>query len=116
MGTKTNNLWRLDKDTSIKTILLLLQHETGPNSFMLLDEDQLSDNAVRVVSADNPKELSAYIYSYAQRVGRYGLDLEFPHLIETRNDDQTIPLNNLSGEEIAKYLIEHLELQPRLEQ
>ena len=44
---------------------------------MLLDEDQLGDKAVRVASADNPKELSAYIYSYAQRVGAAVLILNF---------------------------------------
>ena len=111
MTTKLKNLWGLDKDPSIKTILLLLQHEVGPNGFMLLDEDKLNNKAVRIISAKNPNELSAYLYSYAQREERYGLDLEFPFLIETQTDDQSIRLDDLTAEEVLGHVIDHLELQ-----
>ena len=110
MTTKRKNLWGLDKDPSIKAILLLLQHEVGPDGFMLLDEDKLNEKAVRIISAENPTELSAYVYSYAQRDEHYGLDLEFPFLIETRADDQSIRLNDLTAEEVLEHIIDHLEL------
>lgn len=89
----------------------MLQHEVGPNSFMLLDEEQLNEKAVRVISPRNQNEVSAYIYSYAQNKERYGLDLEFPYLIETRADDQSIRLNDLTAEDVIEKLIDHLELR-----
>jgi len=65
----------------------MLQHEVRPDCFILLDEAKLNKKAVRVISPKNKNEVSAYIYNYAQNKERYGLDLEFPYLIETRADD-----------------------------
>ena len=110
MSTTRKNIWRLNKDPAIKAILLMLQYATGPNSFLLPDEQSLSDQAVRLVAPGNQNELSAYIYTYAQRAGRYGLDLEFPYLIETAADDQTIRLNDLTAEEVIENVIAHLEI------
>jgi len=111
VSISTNNLWGLDKDSSIKAILLLLQHEVNPGSFMLLDKEKLNIKAVRLISSKNPNEVSAYIYSYAQRKERYGLDLEFPFLIETSADDQSIRMDDLTAEGVVKKVIEHLELK-----
>lgn len=77
---------------------------------MLLDADTLNDKAVRIVSPKNSRELSVYLYSYAQRDERYGLDLEFPFLIETAADDQTIRLNDLTAEEALLNIVAHLEI------
>ena len=110
MSTAIKNIWSLNKDSSIRAILLLLQHETPPDSFVLLDENLLSDKAIRIAAPVTRHELSAYIYSYAQRDGRYGLDLEFPHLIETASDDQTIRMNDLTAEAVVQNVIAHLEI------
>ena len=110
MNTNVKNLWNLEKDPAIKAVLILLQHEVGPNQFMLLDQEKLNEKAVRVISGKSANEPSAYIYNYAQRENRYGLDLEFPFLIETHADDQTIRLNDLSMEEVVEKVKEHLEL------
>lgn len=78
---------------------------------MLLDEALLNQKAVRIIAPATQRELSAYIYSYAQREGRFGLDLEFPYLIETRADDQTIRMNDLTPEEVVEKVIDHLEME-----
>jgi len=115
MNAKTNNIWGLKKDPAIKAIIILLQHEVGPGAFMLLDEDKLNDKAVRIVSPATQHELSAYIYCYAQCEERYGLDLEFPYLIETRADDQTLRLDDLSAEDVTEKVIDHLEIRHQTE-
>ena len=111
MTETVKNIWSLDKDPSIKAILIMLQHEVGPNGFMLLNAHILNEKAVRIIFPPTQKELSAYIYCYAQREGCYGLDLEFPYLIETSADDQTIRLNDLSAEEVVEKVIDHLEIR-----
>jgi hypothetical protein len=111
MKQTVKNIWSLDKDPAIKTLLIMLQHEVGPNGFMLLDESLLNIKAVRIIYPPTQRKLSAYVYSYAQREAHYGLDLEFPYLIETRADDQTISLNDLTAEEVLKKVIEHLEIR-----
>lgn len=111
MTASVKNLWTLDKHPSIRAILIMLQHEVGPEGFMLLDEEDLNEKAVRIITPYNQRELAVYIYSYAQREERYGLDLEFPYLIETRADDQTIRLNDLTALEVVEKTMEHLEMK-----
>jgi hypothetical protein len=111
MNIASKNIWTLNKDPAIKAILLMLQHKTSPDAFVLIDPDSLNEKAVRIASSATQRELSAYIYSYAQRENHYGLDLEFPYLIETRADDQTIRLNELSMEEVLEKVTEHLEIK-----
>ncbi|WAK02252.1 hypothetical protein [Methylobacter sp. YRD-M1] len=111
MKETVKNIWSLDKDPSIKAILIMLQHEVGPNGFMLLDENLLDAKAVRIIFPPTQRELAAYVYSYAQREAHYGLDLEFPYLIEARADDQTIRLNDLTAEEVLRKVVEHLEIR-----
>ncbi|WP_020157414.1 MULTISPECIES: hypothetical protein [Methylobacter] len=112
MKETVKNIWSLNKDPAIKAILIMLQHEVGPNGFMLLDESLLNEKAVRIIYPPTRRELSAYVYSYAQRENHYGLDLEFPYLIETRADDQSIRLNDLTAEEVLKKMIDHLGIRP----
>ena len=113
MNESVKNIWSLDKDSDIKAILILLQHEVGPNGFMLLAPELLNEKAVRIVFPPTQRELSVYLYSYAQREKHYGLDLEFPYLIESQNDDQTIRINDLTAEEVLVAIINHLEISPQ---
>ena len=110
MNTGNINIWRLDKDPVIKTMLLMLAQKTGPNGFFIIEPEKLDNRAVRIASGCSPEQLSAYIYTYAQREQHFGLDLEFPYLIETRADDQTIRLNDLSTDQALEKIIEHLEI------
>lgn len=109
MGGKIN-FWALDKHPSIKALLLMLQHRVGPENILLLDEDKLDNQAVRIAAPGNNGEVAVYIYTYAQRAERYGLDLEFPQLIETGNDDQSIRLDDQGAEKVLRLTIAHLEL------
>lgn len=111
MTETVKNIWRLDKDPTIKSILILLQHEVGPDNFRLLNESELNEKAVRIIYPSTQRDLSAYIYSYAQRIDHYGLDLEFPYLIETAANDQSIRLDNLTAQEVIEKIIEHLQIE-----
>ena len=110
MTTDTINIWRMDKDPLIKAVLLMLTDKAGPNSFIIIEPEKLDNRAVRIASGHSPEELSVYIYTYAQEEQRFGLDLEFPYLIETRADDQTIRLNDLDADQVYEKVVEHLEI------
>jgi len=110
MNSGLKNIWRLDKDPLIKAVLLMLAEKAGSDSFIIIEPDKLDNRAVRIASGCNPELLSAYIYTYAQREQHLGLDLEFPYLIETRADDQTIRLNDLDANQVFARVSEHLEI------
>lgn len=106
----SQDLWRLQKDPALKSLLLRLQERVGSDAFLLLDEEGLSNQAVRITTKESCRVLAAYIFTYSQKPQHYGLDLEFPYLIETRADDQTIFLENLRQGEVIEHLIQHLEM------
>ena len=111
MTATIKNIWTLKKDPSIKSLLILLQHEIGPENFSLLNETELNEKAVRIIYPPTRVHLSAYIYSYAQRENHYGVDLEFPYLISAYADDQSIRLENLSAEQVLQKVIAHLKIK-----
>lgn len=71
------NVWALDKDNSIKHLLLMLSHEIGNHAYYLIDTETLHHQSVRIGSSSS--EGSAYIYTYAQETEHYGLHLEYPN-------------------------------------
>lgn len=71
------NAWALNKHDSIRLLILLLQDRLGMDAVALSPHQGLGSQAVRLASADDPT-LTAYLYSYGQDEGRYGVHLEFP--------------------------------------
>ncbi|MDD5276283.1 MAG: hypothetical protein PHR16_09395 [Methylovulum sp.] len=79
------NVWAIDKDTPLKLLLLELVHRYGENALALNTQEQ-HHQAIELCALDDPK-LAAYIYTFAQTPGRYGIDLKYP-----------IPAHNSIGE------------------
>ena len=79
------NIWAINKDLSIKLFLIELVNCYGENTFSLLENpDQFK--AVEVYLSNYPN-LSAYIYTFAQPVDKYAIDVKYP-----------FPENNIIGE------------------
>jgi len=88
------NIWALDKDISIKHLLLLVESAIPSLTYKLITNDALDCKAVRLIS--NDATVSVYIYTYGQDHERYGVHLEYPD-VANRNTG-TSPLDPL-GEE-----------------
>lgn len=88
------NIWALDKDISIKHLLLLVENGKPSLKYKLITDDTLDCKAVRLTS--NDESVSVYIYTYGQDHQRYGVHLEYPD-VANRNTG-TSPLDPL-GEE-----------------
>lgn len=75
------NIWALKKNRSVKLLLLRLGERLSFSSTRFPAPAHYDDQAIRIVrKKDN---LSVYVYTYGQRVGRYGLDLEYPGVGES---------------------------------
>jgi hypothetical protein len=79
------NVWAIEKDMPLKVMLLELVHRYGENS-LALNSLERHFQAVDICLPGKPA-LSAYIYTFGQTPGRYGLDLRYP-----------IPAHNSVGE------------------
>jgi len=85
------NVWAIKKDTPLKLLLLELVHRYGENTLALNTREQ-HYQAIDLCTTNDPT-LSAYIYTFGQSTGRYGIDLRYPisaHNIVGENEDLTL--------------------------
>lgn len=101
------NIWALDKDLSIKHVLLLLSESLGKQSFGIRDESELGAMAISVYKLDEA-DMSAYIYTYGQDEERYGVHLEYPPLAETALSKSIEMQEDLDFEQLLAVLQVHL--------
>ncbi len=79
------NIWALKKDIPLKFLLLELVNRYGEKVVALNNTEQ-NFQAIDIHLPNEPK-LSAYIYTFGQTQGLYGIDLRYP-----------ITTNNIVGE------------------
>ena len=85
------NVWAIKKDTPLKLLLLELVHRYGEKALALNTREQ-HYQAIDLCAINDPT-LSAYIYTFGQNAGRYGIDLRYPisdHNIVGENEDLTL--------------------------
>jgi hypothetical protein len=70
------NVWAIDKDIALKLLLLELVRLYGENTLALKTREQ-NRQAVELCLPDDPAT-SAYVYTFAQNPGCYGIDLRYP--------------------------------------
>lgn len=85
------NVWAINKDTPLKLLLLELVHRYGENTLALNNQEQ-HFQAIDLCTL-NDRTLSAYIYTFGQSPGYYGIDLKYPiatHNIVGENENLTL--------------------------
>jgi hypothetical protein len=85
------NVWSIDKDAALKVLLIELVHRYGEKT-ILLNNAETHFQAIEIFTPNDPK-LRAYIYTFGQRAGRYGIDLKYPivtHNIVGENEEQSL--------------------------
>lgn len=91
------NVWAINKDMPLKLLLLELVHRFGENTLALNTKEQ-NFKAIEICLVDDPN-LSAYVYTFGQDNGCYGIDLKYP-----------IPVNNIIGENENKNLDQVIDI------
>lgn len=85
------NVWAINKDTPLKLLLIEWVHRFGENSLRLnLAEEHFQ--AIELI-APYDSSLRAYVYTFAQPAGLYGIDLKYPitaHNTSGGNENQTL--------------------------
>jgi len=96
------NVWAINKDIPLKLLLLELVHRYGENTLALNNQEQ-HYQAIEICIPTAPN-LSAYIFTFGQSSGRFGIDLKYPisaHNIVGENE-------NLTLDQIIEILSTHL--------
>lgn len=103
------NIWAINKDISIKLLLLTLEEKFDLKNIELLITDDVEDKSIRI-SDNGMMGLSAYIYSFAQQQGNYGVHLEYPAKADSQPFDMEI-FEELSLERVIDVLSIHFNLR-----
>jgi len=101
------NIWALDKDLSIKHLLLLLSECLGGKSFCISRDVELDPMSIRIYKPGEV-DMSAYLYTYGQDAERYGVHLEYPLLAETAASKTIEMQEDLDFEQLVAVLQVHL--------
>jgi len=91
------NVWALNKDNAIRRLLHILMDRFGPDAFALSVRWENEESAVGIFQPGE-ESIIAYIFTYGQEKGRYGLHLEYPgvdNLGVSTQMIENIDLNNL---------------------
>jgi hypothetical protein len=70
------NVWAIEKELPLKLLLFELVHRYGQN-ILTLNNKEMHFQAIDINKPDEP-DLSAYIFTFGQNAGRYGIDLRYP--------------------------------------
>lgn len=75
------NIWSLDKQHTIKHLLLRLEEEFGKDAFHVVEPHDTHELSVRIAPSD--ESVTIYLYRYGQRSEHYGVHIEFPTTVGT---------------------------------
>lgn len=91
------NIWSMNKDQSIKHLLLLLTEQLGIDAFHI-DERLATDAKAVYIRHRRESDLKAYLYTVGQTNDRYGVHLEYPYSSDAEwiyEATENIPLTTL---------------------
>jgi hypothetical protein len=106
------NIWALQKHESIKLLLLLLTEKLGPESFIIAENQDLDERAMRLAKVDDPS-ITAYLYTYGQEEGRYGVHLELPERDDVEISNTLEIYERLTIERLVNTLLAHFDIAPK---
>ena len=103
------NIWALDKDTSVKHLLLLLAEQFQDGGYKIIDSPSDDKRAIRLI---NPRATNAqlYVFIYGQAEGYYGVHIEYPDLKETNYQDTIETHENISFDQLVSIITTNLEV------
>jgi hypothetical protein len=99
------NIWAMDKDNTIKHLLILLEQDLGSDAFTLPDAESLHHKSIRLGSTH--VLATAYIYTYGQSPDHYGLHLEYPFNPELNTSEQEEMYEDLDYDALLEILMTH---------
>lgn len=102
------NLWALPKDKALRAALLKLDQRFGTRCFTLSDRRCDHPGAVVLCKPEEP-EVLAYIYTFGQETGCFGLQLDYPRFPDTPAPTPAVH-ENLSFDRLTDLLRTHFDV------
>lgn len=106
------NIWALDKDTNIKSLLLKLEYHFQHSRYKIICRGEEDFRSVRLANHDEPN-VELYIYCYGQQQDHYGIHIEYPHSNSPHYSDLVEIHENISFEQLVTIISTNLGIAPQ---
>ncbi|WP_320818668.1 hypothetical protein [Thalassolituus sp.] len=100
------NIWSLQKEPKLKSLLIILQEYLGREAFVIDMDTPVSWEAI-YIRDPHDEDLCAYLYTYGEGIERYGLHLEYPKNSENYSYDV---FESLTAKRVAEMLAVHFDV------
>lgn len=102
------NIWALPKAMELRLLLLTLDQSVDIGRLKIDCAGESDHQAIHLCDSAN-KGLNAYLYTYGQSEGRYGLQLHYP-MQQNGASSPYDPLEELTLEQVVEHLFVHFDL------
>lgn len=103
------NIWSLQKDDSIKHLLLLLEDELPATAYVISNTSSIDFKAIRLCHSHD-ENMCSYIYTYGHEQDRYGLHLEYTTETDIEFTNTMEIIENITYSHLIELLKVHFEI------
>ena len=103
------NIWSLQKDDSIKHLLLLLENELPASAYTLSNTSSIDFKAIRLCHSEDAN-MCVYIYTYGHKHDRYGIHLEYTTETDIEFTNTMEVIENITYRHLIELLKVHFEI------
>jgi hypothetical protein len=101
------NIWSLEKDPAIKSLLVQLQSHLGENKFIIEENNHLNHHSIFLHHTQH-WDVRAFIFTFGQQPDHYGIHLEYPIVQSAGN---LIDIHeNISFKSLVSILAVHFDI------
>ena len=103
------NIWSLQKDDSIKHLLLLLENELPASAYVICNTSSIDFKSIRLCHSIDTN-MCVYIYTYGHEQDRYGVHLEYTTETDIEFTNTMEIIENISYGHLIELLKVHFEI------
>jgi len=97
------NIWALNKDNAIKSLLLQLESHFQEGKYLLVDRAEDDFRSIRLMGLET-SDIELYIYCFGQSEDHYGVHIEYPNLNDTNFSDTLEIHEDLSFDQLSNLI------------
>ncbi len=111
MLESVRQVWGLQKDETIKHLLILLFDHFGEGGLVVNGDEQCHERAISLMHRHDPA-VRVYVYTYGHAAGRYGVHVEYPLVAPPFPLNYPVSFEDVSFEHLAEIIELNLNIIP----